>query len=252
MEGQSHRDSSDGPAVFFNRFDDREVHGEEYRVHGELHRPSAEGPAVLVKTPDETPILEIYAEYGNLHRNPEQGPAWRETKNGKEDIQYRVRGDFHREETNGPALIERDVTTGVILREEYFRDGQVHREDGPASTSRDAAGAVTGETWHRHGQWHRDPAQGPAVWLRGSELHDAVEVYYVDDVMHRDPAQGPARIVRDNSGRVLEEEYWRNGEFVSESSLGEAAPSNRRARRAAKTRKCKAPSGARNRKVADG
>jgi hypothetical protein len=134
--------------------------------------------------------------------------------------------------------MERDVTTGVISRKEYFRAGQWYRESGPAGTSRDAAGAVTGETWHRHGQWHRDPAQGPAVWLRGSELHNAVEVYYVDDVMHRDPAQGPARIVRDNAGRVLEEEYWRNGEFVSESSLGEAAPSNRRARRAtARTRR---------------
>jgi len=59
--------------------------------------------------------------------------------------------------------------TGVLVRKDgaqlWYRNGQLHREDGPA--------AVSGvyRAWHRNGQLHRD--DGPAV-----VCHDGSQLWY--------------------------------------------------------------------------
>jgi len=62
--------------------------------------------------------------------------------------------------------------------ETYWRDGEKHREDGPAEIERRADGSVSESYWH-DGKKHRE--------------------------------NGPAEIVRSADGTVIRESYWRNG-----------------------------------------
>lgn len=46
-----------------------------------------------------------------------------------------------------------DPVTGIIIREEWWKDGKEDRDDGPAIIERDAAtGAVTREVWWKDGK----------------------------------------------------------------------------------------------------
>ena len=75
-------------------------------------------------------------------------------------------GDLHR--LDGPAVIERDPKTGIVIREEYWRDSKRHRDGGPAITWRDpATGTVTWESYWCNGELHR--LDGPAVTRRDPE-----------------------------------------------------------------------------------
>ena len=65
--------------------------------------------------------------------------------------------------------------------ETYWRDGEKHREDGPAEIERWADGTVIESYW-QNGQRHRLAKDG----------------HYV----------GPALIVRRANGRETEESYW--------------------------------------------
>lgn len=60
----------------------------------------------------------------------------------------------------------------------YFKDGQLHRDDGPALEY-----ANGDKAWYRDGQLHRD--DGPAV-----ELPNGDREWYRDNQLHRD--DGPA------------------------------------------------------------
>jgi hypothetical protein len=64
--------------------------------------------------------------------------------------------------------IRRDTRTGVAVGETWMRDGQIHREDGPAMIERDSdTGNVIRESWIRHDQHHREG--GPAVISRKAD-----------------------------------------------------------------------------------
>ena len=56
-----------------------------------------------------------------------------------------------------PAVVRRFANGRTI--EEYYQDGELHRNDGPAVVLRDADGS-TMERYYRHGKKHRDG--GPA------------------------------------------------------------------------------------------
>lgn len=58
---------------------------------------------------------------GLLHN--ESGPAV-ETEGGKRE--WRLFGELHRSETEGPAIIDADGTT------QWYKKGKLHRDDGPA------------------------------------------------------------------------------------------------------------------------
>jgi len=63
---------------------------------------------------------------------------------------------------DGPAVIERDNATDIIICEEWWRDGALHRIGGPAVIERDpVTGIVTLEEWWVDGSLHR--ADGPAI-----------------------------------------------------------------------------------------
>lgn len=92
----------------------------------------------------------------------------------------------HRNPYDGPAVLIRDVDTGLILEEQYLR----------------------------HGQFHRDPRAGPA-WraIDFATGHETQVEYRVSGVLHRNPFEGPALISRLTDGTWRAEFRW-NGDLL--------------------------------------
>lgn len=93
----------------------------EYRnEYHERHRE--DGPAVIYSNG-----LVEYWQNGELHR--EDGPALSDHFGYEE---YRVRGKPHRE--NGPAIVfpKNDWKLSIRQQREWYKNGFLHREDGPA------------------------------------------------------------------------------------------------------------------------
>ena len=86
-------------------------------------------------------------------------------------------------EENYTVRIERDAITGVVVTEDWFKDGIQHRDGAPAGISRDAiTGVAINETWWQNKKLHRE--------------------------------DGPACILRKPDGRVYYTEWYRDGEKV--------------------------------------
>jgi hypothetical protein len=61
--------------------------------------------------------------------------------------------------------LKRDKATGVIVVEDYLKDGMAHREGAPSFIMRDAqTGQVTREWWYLHGKLHRDDGPACVSW----------------------------------------------------------------------------------------
>lgn len=138
----------------------------------------------------------------------------------------------------GPAL-HISQEDGTQIRE-YWANGLVHREDGPAAIVHDANGNAIRTAYYQNGRLHRDPKDGPAcvvarcdknenltVWEYASDgkLHredgpavilsipesgqTTMELYYRDNVLHRD--DGPAITFYDCEGVKTGEHWYSNG-----------------------------------------
>jgi hypothetical protein len=71
--------------------------------------------------------------------------------------QWRKNGELDR--TDGPAFILRDAATGTVTREIWSKDGKVDRNGGPAYIVRDAAtGLVALEVWCKDGKQVEPPS----------------------------------------------------------------------------------------------
>lgn len=189
--GRWHRE--DGPAVEW-------PNGElGYYFHGQLHRdggPAREYPngtkewwhyglVIKIITTDSDGSTSIYEN--NLckknkdgHVHCENGPA--EVTFGV--ISYARNGQYHRED--GPARIH---LNGEM---EWYIDGERHREDGPAYISGNGI-----EIWYSHGKRHK--LDGPACVATGGH-----QEWWVEDKLHRE--DGPA-VIRSNGS----EDWYING-----------------------------------------
>ena len=94
--------------------------------------------------------------------------------------------------TDKPFRLSEDTT-----RTRWFKDGELHREDGPAVEWSDG-----GEEWYLNGQRHR--TDGPAVIFT-----DGTKSWWLNGNRHRD--DGPAVIFADGS-----KEWWLNDKEYTE------------------------------------
>ncbi len=127
--------------------------------------------------------------------------------------------DKHRDD--GPALIERDLETGIITNEIWFRQGQTHRAgDLPAQIQRDPfTGTIIAEEWWENNKGHRigapncvgvDPVSGIVV----------NEYWGQNGVFHRE--DGPAEIHRHaRTGILVFERWWAHGQFHRDNGPAE-------------------------------
>ena len=86
-------------------------------------------------------------------------------------------GELHRDD--GPASIAPDGG------QSWYQHGVLHRDGGPAIITLDG-----GQSWYQHGRWHRD--DGPAVIAS-----DGTQFWYQDGVPHRE--DGPALVHPDDT-----------------------------------------------------
>jgi hypothetical protein len=197
-------------------------------------------------------VITSWWKDGELHRDPAQGPAWHRTGPDGERWEYIVEGRMHRDSAEGPTVMDTNLNGGGIYCEEYFEHGQMHRpvNQGPAISHTDSTGRRVCEIYAEHGQLHREVNEGPAC----SEIAHGTEYqkYYVRGDQHRPESDGPSYVARDvatgvvtcemwsrnggfhrengpaivmreTSGEVLVEEFWRDGERIEiERSDGEA------------------------------
>ena len=113
--------------------------------------------------------------------------GWITDKNGTKS--HYKNGQLHRED--GPAYIWADG------EQEWYINGQRHREDGPARIRADGT-----QEWYINNQRHRE--DGPArIWADGSQE------WWVNDELHRE--DGPAYVGGNGS-----HQWWVNGQLHRE------------------------------------
>ena len=94
--------------------------------------------------------------------------------------------------------------------EEYYINGEFHREDGPAIICYYDNGNIYNEKYYTNNKLHRE--DGPAVTYYYENGIIQYEKYYYNDKLHRE--DGPAIIKHYNNGSIKYEEYYINGKFV--------------------------------------
>lgn len=157
-------------------------------------------------------------------------------------------GRFHR--LNGPAVIMA-TESGVILSQEWFRRDELHRVDGPARVYTDELGRLQREEWFLNGirgrkhnmpcviEYYKNGSQWLVAHKRQGDSYKASllrpdgslsgeawgssemfsEIGEIDfEALNR--SSGPAVITYDNHGRILSEEWWKNGKCGREQFSG--------------------------------
>jgi hypothetical protein len=169
----------------------RVVVDETYLCRGRKHRDPKEGPARTRRNAlTGALVAKEYWVRGRKHRDPKEGPAatyllWG-TRGEHFSEEYCVQGSYERDPSDGPVWIDRDPFTGVVYDEAYMLDGDYHRADGPACTSRDEAGRVIHSSYYWRGELHRE--DGPAL-LDRNPLTGEVEREGVEGVEASPPTR---------------------------------------------------------------
>jgi hypothetical protein len=112
-------------------------------------------------------------------------------------------GKLHRED--GPAGIQYNKD-GHKMGERWYKNGQLHREDSPAEIRYGYNGKIVYEAWAKNGRTHRE--NGPAIinyWMNGLK---SAEIWVYKNKLHR--TDGPAVIEYDLYGDIELEEYYVN------------------------------------------
>jgi len=114
-------------------------------------------------------------------------------------------------------IVGRMETIGDTTR--YLKGDKLHREqDLPAGIERNINGAVTCESYWRDGKKHRDGDLPAVIKRNNAQCLVTYEAYYRDNKRHRDRGL-PAIIKRNDAGEVICEEYWRDGQYMSNADI---------------------------------
>jgi hypothetical protein len=107
----------------------------------------------------------------------------------------------------------------------YWCGGKLHRHgaEGPALAIAAPGGEVLVELYAEEGSWHRDPAEGPAIFDVNFNMSGVRrEEYWLHGVKHRLSAEGPAVIETDAAGNRILEIYIEHGLRHRDPSAGPA------------------------------
>lgn len=143
---------------------------------------------------------KYHVEISKMH-SPEHGDCVKEVWL-KDGVLHRV-GD--------PAIIITLADTRKIVEEQYYLNGEHHREDGPSRMEWLSNGVIRRESWQIHGSHHRE--EGPAFIMRDPKTGKiTTEQWHLDGEAHR--INGAAAIETDgNTGIIIEEDWMRHGKY---------------------------------------
>lgn len=94
---------------------------EEYWLNDKEHNPS--GPSFVKRTPQGTVVCEQWKQNGVVTREGDKPAYWeRDPETMVRTLEeYSLNGELHRE--GGPAVVERDASTGKITAMRFFSSG---------------------------------------------------------------------------------------------------------------------------------
>lgn len=128
---------------------------------------------------DDPFVEERHITEGVLHRDPAEGPALIRRASTFIEYSYYLNGRRHRED--GPALIRKNLKTGVTVVEAYFWHGEMHRDPsyGAALIQHWKNGALASLNYCVYGQDYRDPKDG-AYYIGIPQSGDRAETWIAD------------------------------------------------------------------------
>jgi antitoxin component YwqK of YwqJK toxin-antitoxin module len=118
-------------------------------------------------------------------------------------------GEFHRED--GPAYI-RYNENGNIKYKSYFSNNKLHREDGPASIQYYENGNIQCEYYYLNGKIHKE--DGPAYTVYYENGNIKYEAYYLNGKINKE--DGPAYTAYNENGNIESEKYYLNDFIYSQ------------------------------------
>jgi len=138
----------------------------------------------------------------NVYHNSD-GPACIKDMRTWKSREWWIDGKLHRE--NGPAIITK--WPGGFSRIEYYIGGVRHRVDRPAIVEKTRMG-VSRLDWYTRGELHNDTS--PAVLHFHINRKISLREWYSHGVFHRD--DGPAREKYTETGELRRTEWWQHGQ----------------------------------------
>ena len=112
------------------------------------------------------------------------------------EVWYRD-GKLHRED--GPAW--NDWENEKQINEGWYRDGKLHREDGPAINNWQDEKKIR-ECWYRDGKYHREDGPAFTTWQNEKKIREG---WFRDGKSHRE--DGPAWTKWENEKKIMEKWY---------------------------------------------
>jgi antitoxin component YwqK of YwqJK toxin-antitoxin module len=95
---------------------------------------------------------------------------------------------------------------GSLCNEVYYKDGEYHREDGPAYIRYYENGNIEFETWYRGGNHHR--LDGPALMEYYEDGSLKEESWYKHDKPHREDGPSWVQYNRNDTGNKIKRAMW--------------------------------------------
>ena len=184
---------------------------ETYFKDGVLHR--ADGPAIVQKDAAGNVICQQWLQNGKRFREDGEPDFFKvegaddkrtETKEWH-DEKGRLR---HQLKTSPDSAYRKDV----YKESWYDENGKEHRDGGPSSLLKDAAGNVIQEEWKQHGKYYRE--DGPSIIKVETDGTRMEKWAWDKEVYHRE--DGPALVMKNPESGFSREEWFQNGKHHRE------------------------------------
>lgn len=169
-DGLRHRD--DGPAIEWANGD------KVWYKDGKIHRE--DGPAVIYS--DKNKVIALF-----------ERPEFKKIKTSSYEVERNKKG-----EKNNYIVIKKQIKNLEYKEERWYKNGKLHREDGPAVIINND------KYWYKNGRKHR--LNDPAI-----ELANGNKYWYKNGKLHKE--DGPAKIIDDGA----QKQWYVNGKFIKET-----------------------------------
>ena len=173
---------------------------ETYFEDGQLHR--TDGPAIIMKDKEGQIIGEQWFQNGQRYRTGDDPDLFR-IVNKKQHIKewHDEAGWLRHQISTNPESPHRHE----VYQELWFDENRKHhREDGPASVIKDAAGNTIEEEWKQHGNYYRE--DGPSIVKTDSTGTHIEKWFRGDGEFYR--LNGPALVEKNPSNGYSREEWF--------------------------------------------
>jgi hypothetical protein len=208
--GKIHREN-DQPSIIDN--------GDLYWYKdGLLHRDN-DLPSIIIKSgakywhingvPSRLDISLPYIEVSNGYKEYRLENGGHKTISYLKEEWFDKDGEFHRED--GPAITIY-YESGNVFIERYFHKGKKTRTSGPSEINYHKIGNIVYEEYTLNNKLHKE--DGPARISYYSNGNTENENYFLNNKQHR--LNGPALIFKNENGNITYKEYWINGSFYYE------------------------------------